>query len=47
MKKLTQILFSITENPNIKYKTISILGFKIKTIGKQYVTEIRTRKISN
>lgn len=40
MKKLMQTLFSITKNPNIKYKTTSILGFKIKTISKQYVQKL-------
>lgn len=45
MKKLMQILFSITKNPNIKYKIISILGFKIKTINKQYVQKLEQEKL--
>ena len=45
MKKLMQTLFSITKNPNIKYKIISILGFKIKTINKQYVQKLEQEKL--
>ena len=40
-----QTLFSITKNPNIKYKIISILGFKIKTINKQYVQKLEQEKL--
>lgn len=45
MKKLMQTLFSITKNPNIKYKTISILGFKIKNINKQYVQKLEQENL--